>query len=100
VRHEAGDEVNVAAQAVEFRRADSAATAARFCERSGELWATVEGVSAFACFDFHELADDLEPLRGRETRKSLALCLQAEARTPLLRWAKPRQQTQNRPMPR
>jgi hypothetical protein len=38
VRHEAGDEVNVAAQAVEFRHA-SAVAAARFCERSGELWA-------------------------------------------------------------
>jgi hypothetical protein len=77
--------VNVAAQAVEFCHADSAATTTRFCERSGELWATVEGVSAFACLDFHELTDDLEALRGRETRKGLALCLQAEARTPLLR---------------
>jgi len=83
VRHEAGDEVNVAAQAVEFRHADSAAAAARFCERSSELGATVEGVSAFACLDFHELTDDLESLRGPETRKGLTLCFQAEARTPL-----------------
>jgi hypothetical protein len=76
--------VNVAAQAVEFRHADRAAAAVRFCERSGELWATVECVSAFACLDFHELTDDLEALRGPEMRKGLTLCLQAEAGTPLL----------------
>src|SRR5262249_61261979 len=56
---------------------------AGFCERSSELGATVEGVSAFACLDFHELTDDLESLRGPETRKGLTLCFQAEARTPL-----------------
>jgi hypothetical protein len=47
------------------------------------LWAAVERVSAFACFDLYELADNLKALGNREALKGLSLRFQAETRTPL-----------------
>ncbi len=67
--HEAGDEVNVAGQPLEFRDRDwrSLAVTPRLGQRGDELRPTFERVRAFARLDLDELAGDREPLRLSES---------------------------------
>jgi hypothetical protein len=54
LRHEPGDEVNVAAEAVELGHGNRAASAAGLCKGGGKLWAAVKGVGTKMplCGDF------------------------------------------------
>ena len=57
--HQARNEVNIAAQAVELRHGDMGAELLGSTKRSGELWALVQGVGAFSGLDLNKLTSDL-----------------------------------------
>jgi hypothetical protein len=71
--HQAGDEMNVAAQAVELGDGNRATTAASLRERGGKLWSAVKRVRALADLYFDELSDNLKPLGHNKARKRLPL---------------------------
>jgi hypothetical protein len=71
--HQAGDEMNVAAQAVELGDGNRATTAASLRERGGKLWSAVTRVCALASLYFDELSDNLEPLSHNKARKRFPL---------------------------
>jgi hypothetical protein len=77
--HQAGDEMNVAAQTVELGDGNGATTAASLRERGGKLWSAVKRVRALAGFYFDELSENLEVLSHRKARKRLTLRFEAEA---------------------
>ena len=71
--HQAGDEMDVAAQTVELGDGNGATTAASLGERGGKLWSEVKRVRALAGLYFDELSDNLELLSHNEPRKRLPL---------------------------
>jgi hypothetical protein len=71
--HQAGDEMNVAAQTVELGDGNGATTAASLRERGGKLWSAVKRVRALASLYFGELSDNFEPLSHNKPRKRLRL---------------------------
>jgi hypothetical protein len=77
--------MHVARQTIELCDHDRTALAARLIECSGKLWATVQGISALACLDLGEHADDLESFRCGKPFDSLSLRVDTKARTALLR---------------
>jgi hypothetical protein len=76
--HEAGDEVYVAAEAVELRHGNGTTAAAGLCEGSGKLWSAAKGVGTLAALDLYKLADSLKALGRRKALKGLALRLDPE----------------------
>ena len=71
--HQAGDEMNVAAQTVELGDGNGATTAACLRERGGKLWSVVKSVRALAGLYFDELSDNLKLLSHNKPRKCLPL---------------------------
>ena len=58
LRHEAGDEGDVAREPVELGDDDRTLAGLAGCERRGELWSPVQGVGALAGLDLGELGDE------------------------------------------
>jgi hypothetical protein len=77
--HQAGDEMDVAAQTVELGDGNGATTAASLGERGGKLRSALKRVRALAGLYFDELSDNLELLSHRKARKRLPLRFEAEA---------------------
>jgi hypothetical protein len=78
MRHQAADEVNVAAQPVQLGYRHRATLAAGLCQRSGELRAPLERIAALACFDLNEHTRKLKAFSLGETGERLALRFDAE----------------------
>ena len=77
VGHQAADEVNVTAEAVQFSHGDVALLLSGECERCLELWPSVYGVRSLTCLDLNELPDKLEPLSLSELLEGLPLGVDA-----------------------
>ena len=75
----------VARQPVELGHDHRAFGFARGFQRRSKLRPTVEGVRTLARLDLDELGGDLDPLGLRKAGAGGALCLDAKARTALLR---------------
>ena len=72
--HQAGDEMNVPAEAIELGNRDGAfPVTAGLGEPGGELGAALDRVRAFAGLDLNELGDDFEALGGGESSDGGAL---------------------------
>jgi hypothetical protein len=84
VRHQAADEMHVATEPVQLRHAYRTSPTPRLCQRSGKLWPTLKGVTAFACFDFDERADKVEAFSFRKAAQGFLLCLKPQPRAALL----------------
>ncbi len=91
MRHQAGNEMNVAAEPVELGDDDRARlpVAAGLGEGLGELRAALEGVRALARLDLDMLGDDPEPLGLGEPGHGGALGVNAEPAAALLASADP-----------
>ena len=84
--HQAGDEVNVAAEAIQLGNCYWATAAPSFAEGFCKLRPAVQSVRSLAGLDLDELADDLEAFPCGEASKRLSLCLQAKPGAPLSLW--------------
>jgi hypothetical protein len=82
VRHQARDEVNVAAEAVQLGHCNRASLAPSIAESSGKLWTA--GVSTLARLDLHEDFDQLKAFSSREARQGFALGFNAKTGAALL----------------
>jgi hypothetical protein len=81
MRHQAGNEMDVSAEAIELGNRDGAFTVpAGRGERGGELRAALDRIRAFAGFDLDEFADDLVTLGGGEPGDGRALGIDPETR--------------------
>ena len=79
VRHQAGNEMDVSAQAIELGNRHRAFTVpAGLGESGGELRAALDRIRAFAGLDLDEFADDLVTLGGGETGDGRALGIDPE----------------------
>jgi hypothetical protein len=78
VRHEPGDEMNIAAEPVELGHGYRTASAAGFRQSGSKLWPTVEGVSALAGINLHKDLEQLKALRGGEAGERFALRIKSE----------------------
>ena len=67
--HEAADEVDVTAEAVQLGDGHMALESLRGCQGGLELRPAVEGVGALAGLDLHELPGQLQALGFREVLK-------------------------------
>jgi hypothetical protein len=77
--HQAGNEMDVPAEAIELGNRDGAFTVtAGLGERGGELRAALDSVRAFAGFDLDEFADDLVTFGGGEPGDRRALGVDPE----------------------
>ena len=87
LRHQAGNEGDVAGEAVELGHHDRALCLARCGQRCGELRAAVERVGALAGLDLGELVKDGDALGFGKAgdRGSLGLDAQARSTLPLCR---------------
>ena len=84
MRHQARDEVNVAAEAVQLGHCNRASLAPSIAESSGKLWTAVEGVSTLARLDLHEDFDQLKAFSSREAGQGFALGFNAKTGAALL----------------
>ena len=84
LRHQAGDERDVAAQPVELGDGDLALGLLRRLQRGLQLRPAVERIGALAGLDLGELGDDLEAFGLGEGGDGLALRFEAEAGAALL----------------
>lgn len=84
LRHQAGDEVNIAAQAIQLGHDDRAFGLAGGGECRRELGASVEGIRTLAGLDLDELSHDLEPIVCGEPGVRFPLRLNAQAGLALL----------------
>ena len=84
LRHQAGDERDVAAEPVELGDGDLTLGLLRRLQRRLQFGPAVECVAALAGLDLGELGDDLEAFGRGERGDGGALRLQAEAGTALL----------------
>jgi hypothetical protein len=82
--HEAGDEGNVAREAIELRDQDAASGLPGGCQRSSELRAPIESVGTLASLGLDELGNDPEILCFDEAFDGGPLRLNAQARALLL----------------
>jgi hypothetical protein len=62
MRHQAGNEMPVARDAVELGDSDRTTQRSRLGESRRQLWSTIERVASLAGFDFDERGDDLKTL--------------------------------------
>jgi hypothetical protein len=90
LRHQTGDEVHIATQAVEFRHQDRRAKSAASPEGRRELGTTVKRVGALPSLYFGEPFDDLDMFTLREGPDGRSLGVEAQARTPLFFGGNPR----------
>ena len=88
--HQAGNEMDVSAEAIELGNRDGAfPVPAGLGERGGELRAALDRVGALAGLDLDEIADDLVTLGGGETGDRGALGIDPETGAALLARARP-----------
>jgi hypothetical protein len=66
VSHQAADEVDIAAEPIQFCYGHRAALTAGFAKCSGQLRATVKRICTFARLNLNEHTDQLETLCRRE----------------------------------
>jgi hypothetical protein len=78
LRHQAGDERDIARQPVELGDDNRALIGFGGGERCGKLWPAVEGICAFAAFGLDELPDHEKALGERKALDCGALGLQAK----------------------
>jgi hypothetical protein len=83
LRHQATDEVNVAAEPVQLGDRDRALAMLGLSQRGSQLRAASKRVGTFAGLDLDELTGQLEALGLGEPGNGLALRFQSEARATL-----------------
>jgi hypothetical protein len=69
VRHQAANEMHIAAEAIQLSHGHRAPLTARLTQCGSKLWAPLDCVSALACLDFDEHAAQREALSGCEADK-------------------------------
>jgi hypothetical protein len=84
VRHQAADEMNVAAEPVQLGHGDMALEFFGSGESGLELGAAVKRISTVARLDLQELPGHFEALNLREARKGVALRFNPKTRASLL----------------
>ena len=86
MRHEPGNEMNVAAEPIELRNGGEASLSvtASLCKRGGELRTAVKRLRALARLDFGELGNETQSLSGGEPRDGGTLGVDPEPRATLL----------------
>src|SRR4029453_16438387 len=76
---QARNEVNIAAQPVEFRDNDGCLDLFGLAQRCGELWALVQCVGTFSGLDLDKLTNDLQKFAGGKFGNGIPLRFKAEA---------------------
>ena len=79
LRHEPGDEGDVAGEAIELGDDDRALGYARGSKRCGELWPAIERIRAFAALDLDELLEEGDALGFGKAGDGGSLGFDAEA---------------------
>ena len=83
LRHKTGNEVNIAAEAVELAHENCRLTLLRKRQSRSKPWTTIQGITALPRFDLHLFGNDGDVVLSGEPLRTISLSIETKPAPPL-----------------